>query len=116
MDKNLFFKGGESSLDTVIVRTENQYWKIEVTDFQLFMGGFYKFQGEWATKELGPNKIQVDYSYTLYAKYSLLYPFHLFFTKVIWKKYMKQVINNIKIMAEGNESIQDHPSMFIKDQ
>lgn len=111
MVKNLFFKGGLSSLDTVITRTENEYWKIEVSDFQLFMGGFHKFQGEWTTKELESNKIQVDYTYTLFAKYSILYPFHLFFAKVIWKKYMWQVLNNIKVMAEGDEAIHEHPSM-----
>lgn len=108
MDKNLFFKGGISSLDTVLSRIENEYWKIEVTDFQLFMGGFYKFQGEWETKEITPNQIQVVYTYTLFAKYSILYPFHLFFTKVIWKNYIKQVLENIRIMAEGSEPIVDN--------
>jgi hypothetical protein len=112
MAKNLFFKGGISSLDTVIKRIENQYWKIEVTDFQLWMAGFHTFQGEWTTTELSSNKIKIDYTYTLHANSKLPYPFHLFFTKVIWKNYMKQVLRNIKEMAEGNEPIIDHPSMI----
>jgi hypothetical protein len=42
-------KGGFASVDKVIERIENKYWKIEVSDFQAWMLGFYKFTGEWQT-------------------------------------------------------------------
>ncbi len=64
--KSPTFKGGESSVDKVIVRIENQYWKIEVSDFKSWMLGFSKFVGEWRTTELKENTIL---SYNLY-----LYP------------------------------------------
>ncbi|MBL7791081.1 MAG: hypothetical protein JNK77_02065 [Saprospiraceae bacterium] len=51
MAKNLTFKGGESSLDTVLERKENEYWKIEISDFKIWSMGFVKFQGEWFTMQ-----------------------------------------------------------------
>src|SRR5690606_19383964 len=44
-------KGGFASTDKVIERIENEYWKIEVSEFQSWMLGFSKFVGEWETKE-----------------------------------------------------------------
>ena len=44
--KSLANKGGWASVDKVIERRENQYWKIEVSQFQAWMLGFTKFVGE----------------------------------------------------------------------
>lgn len=54
-------KGGEASVDRVIERIENKYWKIEVSDFKSWMLGFSRFTGEWHTTELEHNKILVVY-------------------------------------------------------
>jgi hypothetical protein len=51
-------------IDKVIERRENEYWKIELSDFTFFSWGFTKFTGEWSTKELKPNEIQIIYTYT----------------------------------------------------
>jgi hypothetical protein len=99
MAKTFAFKGGESSLDKVLERRENEYWKIEVSDFKTPSMGFNKFVGEWFTKEVGENKIEVTYTYTMHSSIATLYPFHLLFTKVIWKNYMKHVMENIKELA-----------------
>lgn len=99
MKKNLMFKGGEAALDTVLERIENKYWKIEISDFKFFAMGFTKFQGEWTTKEINNNCIEVLYAYTLFSKSPLAYPFHWFMTKVFWKIYMKHVIENVKKLA-----------------
>src|SRR3954468_13176113 len=40
-----------ASVDKVIERVENKYWKIEVSQFQIWMLGFSKFVGEWQTSE-----------------------------------------------------------------
>jgi hypothetical protein len=96
-------KGGWVSNDKVIERIENQYWKIEVSDFQSWMLGFSKFVGEWKTTELEPNKIGIEYTYTLHSEIALLYPLNWLFTKTFWKIYMKRVLENIRRMAEGNE-------------
>lgn len=101
--KSLTQKGGFASVDTVIERIENQYWKIEVNQFQAWMLGFYKFMGEWKTTELETNKIQIDYTYTLYSNSVLLTPFSWMFAHLFWKKYMNQVIENIRKMIEENE-------------
>jgi hypothetical protein len=101
--KSLTQKGGFASVDTVIERIENQYWKIEVNQFQAWMLGFYKFVGEWKTTELETNKIQIDYTYTLYSNSVLLTPFSWMFAHLFWKKYMNQVIENIRKMIEENE-------------
>jgi hypothetical protein len=96
-------KGGEASIDKVIERIENQYWKIEVTDFTAWMLGFTRFVGEWRTKELEPNRILIEYTYTLHSDILLLYPLNWLFTKTFWKIYMKRVLENIRKMAEGDE-------------
>lgn len=96
-------KGGYASIDKVIERIENKYWKIEISDFQSWMLGFYKFVGEWQTTELEKNKILVEYTYTLHSDIALLYPLNLLFAKTFWKLYMKQVVENIRQLAYNNE-------------
>ncbi len=97
--KSLTQKGGFGSMDKVLERAENQYWKIEVSDFQSWMLGFHKFVGTWTITELEPNKIQIEYSYDLHANQAVFYPFNWLFAKVFWKRYMKQVLENIRLMA-----------------
>ncbi|MBL7920490.1 MAG: hypothetical protein JNJ40_09265 [Bacteroidia bacterium] len=104
--KSISQKGGFISMDKVIERRENEYWKIEVYDFQSWMMGFYKFTGEWETKELEPNKILVNYTYSLHSSTPLLYPFNWLFAKTLWKIYMKKVLENIRKMASNNEPYQ----------
>ena len=85
--KSLTQKGGFASVDKIIERVENKYWKIEVSDFQSWMLGFSRFTGEWQTTELEPNKVQVDYSYTLHSDIILLYPLNWIFAHTFWKVY-----------------------------
>jgi len=101
--KSLSQKGGFASMDTVLELKENEYWKIQVDDFQTWMLGFYKFVGEWKTTEVESNKILVEYTYYLHAKSLILYPFQWIFSKTFWKKYMNQVLENIKQMAYAKE-------------
>ena len=101
--KSLSFRGGEASTDKVIERIENQYWKIEVSDFKAWLLGFYKFVGEWKTTELEPNKILIEYTYTMHSNSMLLYPLNWLFTKTFWRVYMKRVLNNVKEMAYNEE-------------
>jgi hypothetical protein len=67
------------------------------------MLGFYKFVGEWQTTEMEPNKILVEYTYTLHADIVLLYPLNWLFAKTFWKTYMKRVLENVRQMAYNNE-------------
>ena len=101
--KSLSQKGGWASVDKVIERIENKYWKIEVSDFKSWMLGFSRFEGEWKTTELEPNKILVEYSYTLHSDIALLYPLNWLFAKTFWKTYMKQVLENVRQLAYNNE-------------
>ncbi|MBK7036290.1 MAG: hypothetical protein IPH42_08110 [Bacteroidetes bacterium] len=101
--KSISQKGGFASVDKVIEREENKYWKIEVSDFQSWMLGFSKFIGEWKTTEIEPNKILVEYTYHLKSDIGLLYPLNWLFTKTFWKTYMKRVIENIRKMAANKE-------------
>jgi len=101
--KSMTYEGGEGSTDTVIERIENAYWKIEVSDFKSWMLGFSKFTGEWKTTELEPNKILVEYTYTLQSDIPLLYPINWLFTKTFWRMYMKQVLENIRMLAYNQE-------------
>ncbi|HEY3385014.1 MAG TPA: SRPBCC family protein [Saprospiraceae bacterium] len=101
--KSISQKGGEASTDTVLERVENAYWKIEVSDFKSWMLGFSKFTGEWKTTELQPNKVLIEYTYTLHSEVPVLYPLNWLFTKTFWRVYMKQVLENIRKLAYNNE-------------
>lgn len=101
--KSLSQPGGFASVDTLLERMENQYWKFQVDEFQSWMLGFYKFVGEWKTRELEQNKILIEYTYHLYAKTPLLYPLNWLFAKTFWKSYMRRVVENVRKMAYDNE-------------
>ncbi len=96
-------KGGWASVDKVIERIDNKYWKIEVSEFQSWMLGFSKFVGEWQTTELEQNKIQIDYTYTLHSDITLLYSLNWLFAKIYWKIYMKRVLENVRILISNDE-------------
>lgn len=97
-------KGGFISIDKVIERIENRYWKIEVSNFQSWMLNFSRLTGEWQTTELEKNKILVEYTYTLHADIAILYPLNWLFAKTSWRTYMKRVLENVKQMAYIHES------------
>jgi hypothetical protein len=101
--KSLTQNGGLASVDKVIERIENNYWRIEVSDFQSWMLGFSRFVGEWKTTEIEKNKIFIEYTYTLHSDVTLLYPLNWLFAKVFWQKYMKRVLENVRILANNNE-------------
>ncbi len=101
--KSFSQKGGFASVDNVIERKENQYWKIQVDDFQSWMLGFYKFVAEWETTQLEPNKIKVEYTQSLHSNIPLLYPLTWLFAKTFWATYMKRVLENVRQMAYHNE-------------
>lgn len=96
--------GGEASMDRVIERIENQYWKIEVSEFKAWMLGFSKFVGEWRTTELEPKQILIVYTYTMHADVIWLYPLNWLFTKFFWRVYMRRVLENVRKLAEGDEA------------
>lgn len=104
--KSLTQKGGFASIDKVNERIDNTYWQIEVSEFQTWMLGFYKFVGEWSTTQLEPNKILITYTYSLHSNKPLLYPLNWLFAKTFWRIYMKRVLTNIKNMAYNNEPYQ----------
>ena len=89
-------KGGSVSSDKVIERVENKYWKIEVSDFQAWMLGFYKFAGKWETLAIDPNKTKIIYSYTLYSNSVIFHPLNWLFANAFWKTYINQVLENIR--------------------
>ncbi len=96
-------KGGFISMDTVLERIENSYWKFEVSDFQSWMLGFTKFTAEWKTTELEANRVRVDYTYTLTSGNVFLAPLNWIFAKTFWKIYMKRVLKIVRELAENNE-------------
>jgi len=98
--------GGYFFIDRIIDRQENISWKLQVDNFQSWMWGFYKFEGEWKTKEVKTNEVLVTYNYVLHANKPLLYPINWLFAKLFWKVYMKRVLENIKEMAYNEEPYQ----------
>lgn len=101
--KSLSQKGGFASMDSVIERKENEFWIIQVDDFQSWMLGFYKFIGEWRTTQIADNKVKIDYIYYLHSKGLILYPLCWIFGKTFWKTYMNRVLKNVRKMAYDEE-------------
>ena len=101
--KSLTQKGGFASVDKIIERIENHYWKFQVDDFQSWMLGFYKFIGEWETTEIEANRILVEYTFPLHSNSIFFYPFNWLFANIFWKTYMKRVLENVRQMAYNNE-------------
>jgi hypothetical protein len=104
--KSLTQKGGFVSVDKIIERNENSYWKFEVSDFQAWMLGFFKFTAEWKTSEIDQNKILIEYTYTLHSDLPVLYPLNWLFAKTFWRTYMKHVLENVRQMIIKNEPYQ----------
>lgn len=104
--KSLTYKEGIAFSDKVIEHVENTHWVIELSGFTSFMFGFSKFVGKWATTEMEPNKILVEYLYILHAEIPWLYPLNWLFAKTLWRLYMKQVMRNIECMIQSNEPYQ----------
>ncbi len=104
--KSLTQKGGFASMDSILERVENKYWKIQVDAFQSWMLGFFKFVGEWKTTELEPNKILIEYTYWLHSNSAMFAPLNWLFAKAFWKTYMKRVLENIRLLAYNNEPYQ----------
>lgn len=104
--KSITQNGGFASMDRVLERTENRYWKIQVDNFQSWMLGFDRFVGEWETTPLDDHKVLVEYTYTLYSKVPVFYPLNWVFTKIFWRIYMGRVLENIKEMAYSEEPYQ----------
>ena len=102
--RSLTQNGGWASVDKVIERVDNKYWKIEVNEFKSWMLGFSKFVGEWETTELEANRIQINYTYTLHSDIAFLYPLNWLFANMFWKIYMRRVIENIRNLTIKNET------------
>jgi len=102
--KSFTQKGGFASMDHILERKENEYWKIQVNDFQSWMLGFYKFVGKWETTQIEPYKIRVDYTYYLHSNVPLFYPINWLFAHTFWAIYMKHVLENIRKLAYEEES------------
>ncbi len=105
-EKSFLQKGGYGSVDRIIERNENKYWIIQVDSFQSWMLSFYKFVGKWETTQIAFNKIKIDYSYSLYSNNILLYPLNWIFGKIFWKRYMQQVLENIRDLIDKKEPYQ----------
>ncbi|MBL0103143.1 MAG: hypothetical protein IPP51_04930 [Bacteroidetes bacterium] len=101
--KSLTQKGGFVSVDTILERKENDYWKFEVSDFQSWMLGFSRFTAVWKTTEIEKNKILIEYTYTLHSDIAIFYPLNLLFANTFWKTYMKHVLENVKRLAYAEE-------------
>jgi hypothetical protein len=101
--KSLTHQGGFGSVDHVVERIENEYWKIQVDQFQAWMLSFNKFVGEWRTTAISSNETRIEYTYTMHSTNPLLFPFTWLFTKLFWKRYMRQVLENVRQLAMKNE-------------
>lgn len=104
--KSLTQAGGFASVDHVLERIENKYWKIQVDNFQSWMLGFTKFVGIWKTTPIENNKILIEYTYALHSNIPVFYPLNWLFAKTFWRIYMNRVLNNIRKMIEENEPYQ----------
>lgn len=100
--KSILSKGEEIGVDEVYERVENEYWKWGIAEFRQWSMGYTEFLGELFFTRLDEKTIHVRWTYTLYSKNVLAYPFHWLFGKVFWKGQMKRAIREMKKYAESN--------------
>ncbi len=100
--KNFASNGGPIGIDQVYVREENTYWEWGVATFLQPSMGFTEFRGQMSFTEQAPEQIRVEWTYTLYSRSVLAYPFHWFFTKVFWRGQMKKAIRNMQTYAASD--------------
>ena len=105
--KTLFSEGGPVGLDEVYVREENKYWEWGIAKFYQPSFGFYEFRGSFLVEEKEAQSIDVKWTYRLFSNSFIAYPFHWFFTKVLWKGQMQIAVKNMKTYAES-----DAPFLF----
>lgn len=101
--KSFTQKGGFASVDKILERSENQYWRFEVGDFQSWQLGFTKFSAEWRTTEIAQGKVLIEYTYTLHSDFPFLYPLNWLFGKIFWRAYMKHVLAIVRRLTEARE-------------
>ncbi|MCC6753064.1 MAG: SRPBCC family protein [Saprospiraceae bacterium] len=101
--KSLTQKGGFASVDRILERAENQYWLFQVDQFQSWILGFDRFTGKWTVTELAPNRVRVDYQFTLHSTVPWLYPLNWLFARLFWQNYMRHVLENIRNLAYRKE-------------
>lgn len=89
--------------DRIVKRCENKIWVIQIDNFPPLMLSFTKFVGKWKTTRLVDDKILIAYSYELHFSNPLLYPICWLFGNLLWKNYMKEVLNNVKKLAYDKE-------------
>jgi len=104
--KSLTQNGGFASVDSILERVENDYWRFQVSDFQAWMLGFYKFVGFWKVTEITENNIRIDYSYELHTRTVWLAPINWLFAQLFWRKYVKHAIENVRRLAYNEEPYQ----------
>lgn len=100
---SLIHKAGWYSNNKILERIENQYWKLEVSNFQSMMFGFTKFIVQWKTTEFEPNKILIEYTYSLHSTIGILYPLHWLIAKTNWKVHIKRIVANIENLIANKE-------------
>jgi hypothetical protein len=73
------------------------------SDFQSWLLSFFRFVGEWSTRELSPGQVEVTYTYHLHASNPLFYPLNGLFARLFWRRYLQQVPGNIRQLAMRQE-------------
>lgn len=99
---NFWLSRGRLFTDKILSRNENEFWKWTIYDFKIRLMFFtWKAIGEWKVLERGPNRIEVNYSYTFYSKNIFLHLCTMLFCSVQWKGMMRKAIKGIKLQAES---------------
>lgn len=105
--KSLAFRGGEMGTDQILKRIKNELWVLEVSNFKTWLLGFYKFTIYWRTTALSENQTLINYECTMHAKGISLVPLQWIFANWFYKRYMKKVLDNVRLLAEGDEPFRD---------
>ena len=100
---NLFVKKGRMFKDLILERVENKYWKWTIYDFEFKTLFFvHKAIGEWETKKVNSNRIEVTYTYTYFSRNWLCNPLTWLLVKIQIKGIMKRALVGIKKQAQSN--------------
>lgn len=104
--KSLTQNGGFLMVERLLERVENRYWKFELIDFQSWSLGLKTFIGEWEATEISPNRIKINYTYTLHSDQAILFPIQWLFGQTFWRLYMYHVLGIIRKLVSQQEPYQ----------
>ena len=94
--------GKEFCKETILEKTQDKYWKYELSDFKTSSFFFItKVQGEIWIDEVDNSVCKFTNKYSFYNRNIITLPITLLFVHLLWSGLQKKALKNIKELIEN---------------